>query len=1052
MLDVAYSFSSGPLLRHSLEPTLSPCCDTDSPMDVPWTVDVGRRAEVSGPGGEVILRRRERSVVAALALLHPRRASVNDIASLVWGHSVPATARKAVHNHVLRLRKSAPGLILTSSDGYHFGATVEVRLGAADDGFADLADVAHVAFARAASRERQLVADEMAAGRRAIEDPGDATCAFLATLVDDEPQRAARWWLLVVLTARLGRRREALDLLRRARAAVGFDRHDRVGPHFDELEQIVLHDDPMLDADTLLTPPFDDPESARERIGYVDPAGVHDGLTRLFAHAEATSVAVVAPSGSGKTAVCQAVSDSLTASGWVVAWCSITQGLDPTAAFRRLVERLRRSSHEPGGLDRLSVVEQLELLIRTRSPRPRCIVVDDVHFLTGDRLDWVRRMLAAADDDEGEASLLVTSRDGGLDALATVDHRIRLVPWSRRTIEAYLHHFVPASTWASEAASWIHARSGGNALFVRELTLDVVNDVPVDPSDVPFVPPDHTNSASSAAALRLGHLHESTRQVLAGAAVWGRTFRTDDLTGTANQTEWALAEAQAADVIERRADGTARFRHDAYRDALLNHVDDDILVAAGHRPADEADAVTVAMEAADTAAAEGRPNDAVRLARRAAELAQERNGCDETWVEATVKLGSASLSVGTNDAIDVLIDAVHRAFELGLERLAGEALRHICRIGPSNVVGGADARIEALVHRALSTFTDPAARAMAAVAATALYGFGTDAERTRRLYDDALHDARASGDPEVEALVLRSGYLSIMRPADIAMRRAIADELDELAVDLARDDLRYEACRLRISTMTESGEEDPRPCFREVEQLAARFNERSRNWALFSFAAMIQYLDGDFERAEHTVMRLAGPDVVASRSLVIATMGAHLLGLRMATDRVADLAPMVDDLVERQPALAAWRAVRTLTLAHTDRDTEARRSFDSVIPASDDRSPPVALLPDDFTRTAAITAMARAALHLDDHERMTRVLPLLEPASPRWIWHGTGTIGPVDLELAMLHRALGDTARAADAASSALASAIRVGAPTIAANAATLLDETSSAATGPTAS
>jgi hypothetical protein len=1009
-------------------------------MGVQWTVDVGRNAEVSGHDGEVVLRPRERSIVAALALVHPKRASVIEIASLVWGHDMPATAKKAVHNHILRVRRVAPGLILTSPDGYHFAAAVDVRLAAVEDAFAELADVAQVSLARARSRERRLVDDELDAGRRVVEHPSDETCAYLASLVEHEPQRAVRWWWLVVLTARLGRRRDALDLLRRARSSVDLDAGGRIVQHFDELEQIVLHDDPVLDADALVTPPFDDPDSARERIGYVDPDGEHRRLHRLLAQSEVTSVAVIAPSGSGKTAICRAVSDSLTSAGWVVAWCSIAHGPDPTDAFRQLLERLRPSPTATGEVDALNIVEHVEVLLRTPSPRPRCIVIDDIHFLVGDRLDWVRRIIEAA--SESGAAVLITSRDGDMQELSAVDHRVRLQPWNRSTVEAYLHHFVPASRWAHEAATWIHARSGGNALFVRELTLDVVYDLPIGVAETAFVPPDRTNSASTAAALRLAHLHESTRRVLAGAAVWGRTFRNDELTGTATSIELALAEAQAADVVERRPDGTSRFRHDAYRDALLTDVDDEILVATGHLRAERSDAIAVAMTSADTAVAEGRPNDAIRLARRAADLAEELNGRDPTWVEAMVKLGSASLSVGTDDAVDVLIGATHRAFDLELERLAGEALRHLGRIGPSNVVGGVDTRLEALVERALATFTDPAARAMVGVAATSLYGFGTDAVRTRRLYDEALASARASADPDVVAMVLRSAYLAVMRPPDVDVRRSIADELDELAVRLARADLRYEACRLRISVLTETGDGDPRPCFEEVERLAGRFNERSRNWGLFSFAAMIQFLDGDFDRAEHTVMRLAGPDVVASASLVVATMGAHLLGLRLATDRVAELAPMVDDLVERQPALAAWRAVRTLTLAYTDREAEARRSFDSVIPPpADTASVAVAHLPDDFTRTAAIAAMARAAMRLDDRERMLRIVPLLEPASTRWIWHGTGTIGPVDLELAMLHRALGNNAWAADHAAGALASAIRVGAPMIAADAAGVFDD-----------
>ena len=61
----------------------------------------------TAPGEEIRLRPRERALAAALALRHPRPAGLTDLAELLWTDGAPTTARKAIQNHVLRLRRAA---------------------------------------------------------------------------------------------------------------------------------------------------------------------------------------------------------------------------------------------------------------------------------------------------------------------------------------------------------------------------------------------------------------------------------------------------------------------------------------------------------------------------------------------------------------------------------------------------------------------------------------------------------------------------------------------------------------------------------------------------------------------------------------------------------------------------------------------------------------------------------------------------------------------------------------------------------------------------------
>src|SRR5262245_6945824 len=109
---------------------------------------LGRTRLVDGTG-EVPLRPRERTVLAALALRHPGPTDVDELVEAVWPREVPPTARKSVHNHVLRVRRAAGGVIRTVAGGY------ELDDGLALDAarFEDLVHQASTAAARRAHAE-----------------------------------------------------------------------------------------------------------------------------------------------------------------------------------------------------------------------------------------------------------------------------------------------------------------------------------------------------------------------------------------------------------------------------------------------------------------------------------------------------------------------------------------------------------------------------------------------------------------------------------------------------------------------------------------------------------------------------------------------------------------------------------------------------------------------------------------------------------------------------------------------------------------------------------
>ena len=79
---------------------------------------------ISVNGSPVELRPQERALLSSLALFAPEAVPVDRLAELLWDEP-PATARKAIQNHVLRIRQSVGAdIIETSADGYRLGGSV----------------------------------------------------------------------------------------------------------------------------------------------------------------------------------------------------------------------------------------------------------------------------------------------------------------------------------------------------------------------------------------------------------------------------------------------------------------------------------------------------------------------------------------------------------------------------------------------------------------------------------------------------------------------------------------------------------------------------------------------------------------------------------------------------------------------------------------------------------------------------------------------------------------------------------------------------------------
>lgn len=164
-----------------------------------------------------------------------------------------------------------------------------------------------------------------------------------------------------------------------------------------------------------------------------------------------------------------------------------------------------------------------------------------------------------------------------------------------------------------------------------------------------------------------------------------------------------------------------------------------------------------------------------------------------------------------------------------------------------------------------------------------------------------------------------------------------------------------------------------------------------------------------------------------SPSRATAVLFGQLFGLRLAQGRVAELHPVLEQLVADQPGVPAWHAAHALSLV----DLDPARAIDTARQA-------MGIVQRDFSWLAAHLVGARAvALAVRagarDDGLLTAYRDCLEPWSGLVSWQGTCSYGPVDTALALIAAAAGDDVRAGRLASSARTQAERLHAPVFAA-------------------
>ncbi|TDD50870.1 SARP family transcriptional regulator [Nonomuraea terrae] len=1000
---------------------------------------------------------RHRAVLARLLVARTRVVPVSWLVADLWDDP-PEGAVGAVQTFVGALRKALepsrpprtpsrllvtapPGYALRAApesvDAWRFEAAVaeSARLldgGAAGEALALLDEAlglwrgpAYAEFAELDwARGEAVRLDELR--RLAVERRAEAAlaCGLAAEAVPDleahvaaHPLREDGWRLLALALYRTGRQSDALATLRRARETLRTEVGVDPGAGLRRLESDILAHAPHLAPERAGSP-------AQPFVGRAAELGELEGVAADVAHAGRSRLVLLSgEAGAGKTALADALRRRLAAGGWTVAWGASPElpGAPAAWPWSQIREQLagRPPADEEG--ERFGRHRRICAYLRDLAVRgPVLLVFDDLHWADEETLALVTTLAG----ELGPAPVLVVATYRSTEISAALAEALgraaRHEPgrvYLGGLAEPQVGELAQALTGRSVPPGdvrTIHARTGGNPFFVRELVRvwesgggAALRGVPAGVRDV--------------IRQRLAALPETARTHLRQAAVVGQEVDLDVLVPLAGDEESVLDSVESALLAGFLVDvGRLRFAHALVHETLYQDVPRPRRARWHARAAEIAERVRpgdVETVAHHCLRAEGTadPCRTARSARAAAERAERRS-------------------------------APHDAARLWRETVA--ALDRMPEADPL-------ARLEAVMGLA---------RALAVTGRL---------PESRRHRAEAARAAEALGDPVRTARVIGAFEVPAIWTAnddpDLSARLVAAAERTLPALPAGHD---AERARLLITiAMERRADAGPRgdEAAREAEAIARRLDDRT----LLAYALNGRFMQS-FHRAGLAPQRAAiGAELLdLAAGLPAFEVLGHLI-LMQAGAALADLAAAdrhaaaADRLAERYDlplvgVFTTWYAA--LRHAVTGRVEEARAAYrtaaarlsgtgmpgveDGLLPLAllclgDDVEPdagwgpyekwalPVVLLrrgrrdeavaraipesPRDLFFEARSCLHAMVAIEAGDRPAMERLYELLLPAEAELAGAGSGlvTLGPVARFLGHLATALGRPGAAA---------------------------------------
>ncbi|MGH9390572.1 MAG: hypothetical protein ACRD1Z_13230, partial [Vicinamibacteria bacterium] len=249
-----------------------------------------------------------------------------------------------------------------------------------------------------------------------------------------------------------------------------------------------------------------------------------------------------------------------------------------------------------------------------------------------------------------------------------------------------------------------------------------------------------------------------------------------------------------------------------------------------------------------------------------------------------------------------------------------------------------------------------------------------DAERSRRLGEEALALARRSGNPYELTYALCAYYVSRLRPLWRESLMPIADEMVLLSERTGNAILIHQCHLWRLGEALRSG--DRENIDQEVERVAEGA-ERLRSPQLLALSSAIQttvaLLEGRVEDAERHIEASFAIGQRVNDPMALQHVGAQLAFLRELQGRLKEVELAVSLETERSPHIKAWRAGLAVIYYNSGRADEARREFEALAEENFSDIGP------DVVWMLTMSLLAEICTLLRDSRRAARLYELLLP-------------------------------------------------------------------------
>jgi hypothetical protein len=172
-------------------------------------------------------------------------------------------------------------------------------------------------------------------------------------------------------------------------------------------------------------------------------------------------------------------------------------------------------------------------------------------------------------------------------------------------------------------------------------------------------------------------------------------------------------------------------------------------------------------------------------------------------------------------------------------------------------------------------------------------------------------------------------------------------------------------------------------------------------WYASFYAAGLALAHGDLAEAEHLAEEAVQIGNAAREADAPMIYGSVLATVRIHQGRSAEIVELMEQSVEANPGIPAWRAALAMTYCWLG------RTDDAAAVVAEARADAFAHLPSDMIRNTGLALYADAAASVGDKRAAKSLYEAMEASADQFTWTGSTAYGHVRLWLGLLAATLG---------------------------------------------